>query len=222
MGIHDGHRERIRDSFLEVGLKGKSEHQILELILTYVIPVRDVNPIAHNLIDKFGSLANVFDASVDDLITVPYITKNGATLLKLFPAVIPAYNESKYKARISLKTTHAVKEYMIPKFTTETNEVFYILCLDTHLNLLRAIRHVEGTPSSASLNLQSLVYEVLKSNASSIILAHNHLSGSLQFSAADINTTLVLKSTFENLNIRFIDHFIFSGTTCTSFSKLNI
>ncbi len=219
MGIHDGHRERIRDSFLEAGLKGKTDHQILEIILTYIVPRRDVNDLAHELINRFGSLAGVMDAEVADLVKFPYITKKGATLLKLFPAVFAPYQESKFKKRIPLKNAAAVKEYMMPIFAKETNEAFYVLCLDTHLCLIRLIRHSEGTTASANINVPSIVAEVLKSGASRYVLAHNHLSGNVTFSIADIETTEVIRKAFKYLNIEFLDHFLFSGANFASYKS---
>ncbi len=220
MGIHDGHRERLRDEFLAVGVKGKSDHQVLEVILSFIIPRVDVNPIAHQLINSFGSLAGVLDASIHDLTKFPYITKRTASFLKLFPIVFPAYHESKFKKRVNLGTASQLKEYMIPKLANEKNEVFYILCLDAHCNLIQAIRHNEGMTTKANLNIQGMVSEVLRTGASTIVLVHNHLSGKVDFSKQDIEATLFIINTFNNLQINVADHFVISGSNCASFTAL--
>ena len=220
MGIHDGHRERLRESFLEVGFKGKSEHEVLELLLTFIIPRVDVNPTAHQLIEKFGSLSGVLDADVAELTKVKRISKNGAVLLKMIPELIPIYYESKFEGKIKLGTEHEVKEYMIPKLLHEKNEVFYILCLDTHLNLIRAIRHSEGLPSKASLDLPNIVSSVLGVGATKILLVHNHLSGSVEFSSNDISTTAAIINAFHGIGIEVLDHLIFSGNKVSSFRRL--
>ncbi len=220
MGIHDGHRERLRDDFIAVGIEGKSEHQILELMLSYVIPYVDVNPVAHELINEFGSLAAVLDADIKDLTKFRYVTKRTAAFLKLFPTVFPLYYESKFKKRINLGTASQLKEYMIPKLANEKNEVFYVLCLDSHCNLIHTIRHKEGSAVKASLDIQTLVADVLRTGASTIVLVHNHLSGSVDFSKQDIEATDFIINTFKILGIFVADHFIISGSNCASFTAL--
>ena len=87
MGIHDGHRGRVKRRFLANGLDGFDEHTMLELLLFYSIPRADVNPLAHSLIAKFGSLAGVFDAPVEELTAVEGVSENTATLIKLVPQI---------------------------------------------------------------------------------------------------------------------------------------
>lgn len=220
MGIHDGHRDRIFDSFFEIGLKGKTEHQSLELLLTYLDPRKDVNPIAHELINKFGSLAGVMDANPEDLVKIKGITMRGAALIKLVPLLAAKYHESKYKEKPNLGTYSAIRDYMIPKLSHETNEVFYVLCLDTKLNLLRAIQLAEGTPESASIEIRSLVTEIIKTSATQVVLVHNHLSGSVMPSAADVATTKTVSNILEPMGIKVIDHLIISGDKCFNLSSL--
>ena len=222
MGIHDGHRDRLRENYLEVGLKGKSEHQILELLLTYVVPRKDVNPIAHELMEKFGTLSGVLDADVSELIKFNGITQKGAVLLKLIPDLFPVYFESKYKGKVKLNTSGKIKEYIIPKFANETNEVFYVLCLDNHMNLIRALRHNEGSPNRASLNLPLMVAEVLNTGATQLVLVHNHLSGNVQFSNEDIRATKVIMDAFHNIGIKVHDHLIVSGNNVSTFSDFRM
>lgn len=220
MGIHDRHRERLRKDFIAVGIEGKSEHQILELILSYVVPYVDVNPLAHELINEFGSLAGVLDANIKDLTKFHNVTLRVATLLNLIPMLFPVYHESKFKKRINLGSAHQVKEYMIPKLANEKNEVFYLLCLDAHCNLIQAIRHNEGMATKANLNIQSMVSEVLRTGASTVVLVHNHLSGEVNFSKQDIEATSFIMDTFNNLQIDVADHFVISGSNCASFTAL--
>lgn len=221
MGIHDEHRKRLRENYLEVGIKGKSEHQILELLLTYAIPRIDVNPAAHELINKFGSLSAIFDADINELTTVKGLSTYGAVLLKLIPDLFPIYFEDKFKSKIQLKYASQVKEYIIPKFANETNEVFYILCLDNHMNLIRPLRLSEGSPSKATLNLNSMVSNVLNTGATQLILVHNHLSGCVDFSIEDIKATNYIADTFDRLEIKVLEHFIVSGNKVSKISDLS-
>ncbi len=219
MGIHDGHRKNLRHDFLAVGLEGKQEHQALELLLTYTIPRIDVNPIAHELIDRFGSIAGVFDAEVEQLTSVKYISENTAVLIKLIPQLNRMYEKSKWGKKISLKNAAAVRDYMMPKFIGEKNENFYMLALDTHLNLIKEIKLSEGSSDFANVDIRYLTKEVLCLNAPQILLVHNHPSGSVLPSMDDIVTTNKIKSTMDSLNIILSDHLIFAGNDVFSFAS---
>ena len=87
MGIHDGHREKKRQQFLQHGLDSFAEHEVLELLLFYAIPRKDTNPIAHALMDRFGSLDAVLSAPVEELCRVKGVGESAAALLKLIPQV---------------------------------------------------------------------------------------------------------------------------------------
>ena len=95
MGVHDGHRERMKNKLLEQGLDIFDDHNVLELILFYSMPRRDTNPLAHELLDKFESLEAVFDAPADELSKINGIGENTVTLLKLIPAVSRRYSIDK-------------------------------------------------------------------------------------------------------------------------------
>ncbi len=217
MGIHDGHREKLRKNFIEVGLEGKSDHQILEILLTYALPRIDVNPLAHELIDKFGSLAGVLDADIAQLTKVKYVSENVAVLLKLVPQISAKYYQSKHGKRVYLNTVDAIKDYMIPQLANEKTEVFYVLCLDAHLNLIRAIKHSAGSPSKTSIDIRSLANQVLNTDTERIVLVHNHLSNSAEPSASDIDATMKIRDALEKLNVSVLDHIIIAGNQYFSF-----
>ena len=85
MGIHDGHRERMKKRFLEHGLDNFDDVNALELLLFYALPRKDTNALAHALLDRFGSLAGVLDASAADLLSVDGVGESIAGLLRLIP-----------------------------------------------------------------------------------------------------------------------------------------
>ena len=204
MGIHDGHREKLRNEFLSVGFEGKSDHQILELLLTYALPRIDVNPIAHQLIDAFGSLSAVFDADISELTKFKYISENVAVLIKLIPELSKKYYQSKHGEKVRLNAVDAIKNYMLPQLISEKAEVFYVLCLDPHLNLIRSIKHSMGTQSKANIDIRSLANQVLNTGTDRIVLVHNHLTNSVTPSSSDIEATRRITSAFEhNYNIHF-------------------
>lgn len=88
MGVHDGHRERLRWRFIEHGLKNFNELNSLELLLFFAIPRRDTNELAHTLLARFGTLAGVFDASYEELTSVPGVGENAAALIMLVPQIL--------------------------------------------------------------------------------------------------------------------------------------
>ncbi|MEG2176628.1 MAG: hypothetical protein RRY97_07105, partial [Oscillibacter sp.] len=85
MGMHDGHREKMRLRFQNTGLSGFADHEALELLLYYAIPRQDTNPIAHRLMERYGSLSAVLSAPMEDLQKVEGIGERGAILLSLVP-----------------------------------------------------------------------------------------------------------------------------------------
>ena len=211
MGIHDGHRKNLRNSFLSVGLEGKTEHQALELLLTYSIPRIDVNPIAHDLINTFGSLAGVIDADVKDLVKVNYISENSAVLIKMIPQIAKLYEKSLLKKKPLIKTLADVRTYMSPFLRYEKNEVVYVLLLDPHLQLIKHIKLSEGSTFSAKLDVRKLIQDVLQYSAKQILLVHNHPSGSAEASRTDVETTHSIEALLGPLEVNLADHIIFAG-----------
>ena len=92
--VHAGHRARMRERFMKEGLSGFSEHEVLELLLMFAIPQRDVNPLAHRLIDRFGSLSAVLESSPAELTRVDGVGENAAALLSLMPQLMGYYQHS--------------------------------------------------------------------------------------------------------------------------------
>ena len=123
MSIHDGHRQRLKQRFLQQGLDGFTDIQVLELLLFYAIPRRDTNPIAHALLDKFGSLRQVLDAPVDRLTEVEFITENVAVLLKLAPAMLRYYQVDKIQEEMPLVTIEACGDYLKHFFLAERTKL---------------------------------------------------------------------------------------------------
>jgi DNA repair protein RadC len=95
MSIHDGHRQRLKERFLEQGLDSFTKYQALELMLFYCIPRQNTNDIAHRLIEHFGSVSQTLDADIEELCSVEGIGLSAATFLKLLPAVARYYEDDK-------------------------------------------------------------------------------------------------------------------------------
>ena len=128
--IHRGHRERLRQTFLDHGLDALPDVNVLELLLFYAIPQRDTNPLAHGLLEEFGSLAGVFDASVEELQHRGGLTKNAAALLKLTMETARRVQICRASMDRVLDTTRKCGEYLAPFFFGASEEMVYALALD--------------------------------------------------------------------------------------------
>ena len=209
--IHEGHRQRLKKRFLDNGLASFEPHNILELVLFYSIPRRDTNEIAHALISKFGSLKQVFDASYEELISVDGINENSATLIKLIPQLSKTYLDSEYKREVILDTAGKIGKYLVSQYIGETKEIVYLLLLDNKFGLIKKIKLHEGTINSAHFELRKIFEEIIKTNASCVVLAHNHPNGLLIPSSDDIYTTTTIYTSLKALDVSLLEHFLIVG-----------
>ena len=137
MNIHEGHRQRLKERFLKDGLSGFEDHNILELLLFYSVPRADTNEIGHRLLKKFGSLSQVFDASVEELCQVKGIGIHSATLIKLIPQLCGAYSTDKTKNITILNSTKDLGEYFIPRFMDKMDEEIHMVLLDNKNKIVK-------------------------------------------------------------------------------------
>ena len=217
MGIHDGHREKMRKRFLSGGLEHFADHEALELLLFYAIPRRDVNPIAHELMNRYGSLSAVLAAPVEDLQKVDGIGESAAILLKLVPHLChKARLADAGKQEIVLNTSGRAGVYLLEYFAEEKNEVIYQLCLDRKGKALVCKRLGEGNVGSAALDIRRMVENAILSNASAVILAHNHPSGVALPSPEDYAATDRAKAALATIGVALSDHIIIADGTFVS------
>ena len=214
--VHSGHRERLKARFSETGLRGFSPHEVLELLLFFAIPRQDTNPIAHRLLEKFGSISGVFDASEPSLKEVEGIGDNAACLLKLIPEVARLYEESKNSIGLILTQTETIAQYIIPKFIGKNNEHILVICLDQKGKLLSSKFLSEGSIDRVSVNIREIAKYALEMQASNIILAHNHTHGLALPSNADIMATEALVKALLPLSVSVYDHYIVAQDDCVS------
>ena len=207
MGMHDGHRQRLKDRFRKEGLDNFNDINVLELLLFYCIPRVDTNPIAHKLLDHFGSLQLVLDATPEELEKVPGVGANVATFLSLMTAVGRYYRVESQRETI-LRTLEECADYLIAHFFGKENETVYMLCLDAKCKVLCCKMVGEGSVNSANIPVRRIVEMALAANATSVVLAHNHPSGLAIPSHADIKTTLKIANALECVEITLVDHLV--------------
>ena len=207
MSIHDGHRQRLKERFLREGLDGFTDIQVLELLLFYVVPRKDTNPMAHALLDRFGTLARVLDAPVSRLTQVDGITENGAAFLKLVREIDRRYVLSQGRD-IILNTIDDCCNYLSRFFKGKKNETVFLLSLDAKLKVLSCREVGEGSVNYASVPIRRCVEMALEDGATSVILAHNHPSGIAVPSGDDIHTTRRLATALSAVEIQLVDHIV--------------
>ena len=206
--IHKDHRQRLKNRFLEQGLDNFTQIQALELLLFYAIPQKDTNPIAHALLDRFGSLSGVLDADFEQLRQVPGISDHSATLLHLVTELGRYYQVNCGQQVKSLTTLDACGEYLLPYFFGRRQETVFLLCLDAKCKVLGCREVGQGSVNSAGISIRKIVETALSTNATTVILAHNHPSGVAVPSREDIETTRRVAAALAAVEVHLADHMV--------------
>ena len=201
-----GHRERLREQFL-AGNEMQDRHQ-LELLLTYAIPRIDVRPIAVSLLDVFGSLEGVLNASIDELQLVEGIGPNSAILISLTKAISDSVQKQKNNNIHTLDSTEQTIEYFRNEIGSSKTEKLIAVSMDNNGKIIKTHLIAAGGINNVDVDYQRLVHCVLVDKAASVIIGHNHPKGGCEPSGADIDATIEITNLFRKLKIRLADHII--------------
>lgn len=202
-----GHRDRVRERFLNTGLEGFADHEILELLLFYTIPRQDTKQIAHELIDRFDSVAGVFDADVEELCKTKGITQNSAVLFKLIPQLIGVYYSGKDEKK-SYTNSDMLAELFKPMFVGESTEKFMLACFDSRLRRLSVTEISRGSSSCTTIDMRKIMSEVTKNGCTMAAIAHNHPKGAPRPSDEDVAVTRRINEIFRAVGVTLMDHII--------------
>ena len=216
MSIHDGHRQRLKDRFRAEGLDHFDERHVLELLLFYCVPRQDTAPLAQRLLDHFGTVSQVLEASIEELEKVSGVGYNVSTLLALIPELSRYYMVNRTMNHEILNTTDLCGNYMMQRFHGRRNETVFLLCLDAKCKVLCCREVGEGSVNSANIPIRRIVEMALADNATSVVLAHNHPSGLALPSAEDVQTTRRLSLALQTVDIHLVDHIIVADDECVS------
>lgn len=214
--IHTGHRQRVKREFLERGLAGLADHRVLELLLFYAVPQGDVNPLAHRLVEYFGSLSGVLTAPYEELVKVPGVGENTATLIRLLPAVAARYMEQSSELGGELTSPWQFRELLVPLFFGARSEMVYLVCMDGKNKLIACRKLGEGITDAVTITARKVLEAALSCNAAKVVLAHNHVSGIGLYSAADVAVTREVFQLLARVGIRLEDHFIIANDEMVS------
>ena len=214
--LHAHHRQRLRDQFIRNGLSSFTPHQMLELLLFYAIPRQDTNPLAHRLLNTFGSIDAVFNASYEQLCAVPGISHNTAVFLMLQRQMFQQYYRAIFAERKRLNSTQDAAELIVPRFMMMQQENVFLVCLDGQCRVLHAGFLSEGSPVSVNISMREIFSQALAHHAVAVILAHNHPNSFALPSHDDIETTEKLFALLASAEITLLDHLIIPGiATCS-------
>ena len=219
--IHSGHRERLREQYARNGIDGFQEHQILELLLTYAIPRKDTNALAHRLLEQFGSLEQIFHAEISQLMQVEGIGQSAAIFLRMQSDVTKHMQLRRLEDRsgkIRLTSPFASAKYAAAMLSQESYESVYAICLNKAGAVLHAKNVTSGNLVEAPIYPRLIVEYALLQRAHSIILMHNHPSGNPTPSKEDCDATALVRAALQSVEIPLVDHLIVGGQYVYSFS----
>lgn len=208
----EGHRRRLRDKVLRHGVEVLKDHEFLELCLFAVHSRKNVNPIAYELIKQFGNLEDLCAASIDELMSVDGVGRATAEYIKMIPSISRGYllnTTSNEKKRFD--TIESIAERCVALLRGHTNEVFYMLCFDSSMHLIKDAKIAEGSAGTVGIDFRKVAEAVIGTSTTRVAVCHNHPTGTLVPSEQDAMATHQLTEYLQKMDIEFIDHIIVSG-----------
>ena len=214
-----GHRERLRRRFLLGGGRDMPDYELLELLLTIAIPRRDVKPLAKELIRKFGSFAEVVNAPLEELMLVKGVKENTAAVFRIVRecSVRSSWQSLKGMDAPVISDFDAMVDYCRSAMAYQTVEEFRIIFLNSKLYVIGEEIQQRGTVDQVAIHPREVIKSAMMHGASAMILVHNHPSGIVTPSKADMEITKRIKEAAEAVSIRLFDHLIISKSSVYSF-----
>ncbi len=219
MEEHAGHRKRLRERYARAGFDGFAPHEVLELLLTYAIPRRDTKPIARALLGRFGSLAGVLAAEKAELMAVPGIGEQAATLLTMLLPLMRLYQQSQLEQMPDLSRAEQRRAYCRALLMGERYERLYVLALDASGRLLGKRLISSGDEGETAVYPRLIVSALLSAGAAGAVLCHNHPDGNPAPSRADMEMTTALAQMLRPLGIALHDHLIVGASDYVSLAE---
>jgi DNA repair protein RadC len=212
----EGHRSRVRARLLAAGPEALADHEMLEMLLFLALPRRDTKPIARELLTRFGGFSRVITASAGELRAVDGLGDAGIAALKLAQAAAVRLLKGELVGKPVLRSWEALTNYLRVAFGQDRTEQFRVLFLDARAQLLADEIMGHGTINHAPVYPREIVRRALELHALTVILAHNHPSGSTDASRDDIAMTRDVRRALQSVGVVLHDHLIVTGETCIS------
>ncbi len=206
-GIHNGHRQRLLKKYKENGIDSLEEHELLEILLFFAFSRCNTNELSHNLLNKFGSIENVFKSSIDELTKINGIGSSSALLIKFLGDFSELYGRSDQKI-YNLKAFENIIQFCTEHFTDQENENCHFIFLDKRKNLITHQSLTNCKFSLVNLDLKKIINKAIDLNSDSIIIVHNHPNGSSVASSNDVKYTRSIAEMIAPLDLSLVDHII--------------
>lgn len=217
--LQQGHRARLRKKFLDGQL---AEYEILELLLTYAIPRRDVRTLSRQLYKKYGCIHNLLAAPTESLLENEGIKENTATFFKVIHKLMQMEYKNVLDSEPIFYNYEKLENYCKSILSGKAVEEFHVFYLDAQLRLVKDELHSSGTIDWAAVYVREIVKHALDFNARSIVLLHNHPSAYTSFSSQDIQITQELENALKKLDISIYDHLLVSGNVIYSARNMHL
>lgn len=219
---HYGHRQRMKDKIKQGLYETFKPHEVLEYLLTYTIPQKNTNDTAHLLLETFGSLSDVMDATYQDLLNVKGIGSETALFLTTLPKICASYQASKLDEKTHLTCVADCLKYFRSYRHIGKTEVMKIACVSAGNKLMRVFEVNNDSANSVNFEIRNLVEKILPTKTTGIIILHNHPDGSCTPSKADIEATKQIATACYALGITLLDHIIYNEKSHFSFGNTNL
>jgi DNA repair protein RadC len=214
-----GHRQRLRDKFLEMGIESLSDAEVIELLLTFGTPRTDCKQPARSALKQFGSLPAVLDARPNALRKIKGLGPKNIFALHFIQGVARRYLRQRIRDKTYISSSSDVADYLIHAMRGLEHEIFMVVFLDAAHAVIDTEILSEGTITVNTVYPRELIKAALSHNASALIIAHNHPSGSLTPSDQDEKLTRTLYLGCKLMQINLLDHLIIgAGETVYSFA----
>lgn len=218
---NDGHRKRLKERYKNTGFDSFSDHEVIELMLFYAIPYSDTKGMAKAILDEFGNIRYLFEATVEEISSRCKVSEHVAIMLSLAFSSYKIYLKSSENFTV-LNSTASVHRYLQVFFAGEKVECFYIICMDQKNRLIKPCLISRGSTTSTQIYIRNIVEAVIKSDATKVILAHNHPSGHIEPSSSDIDATKQITRVLHSIHVEVVDHLVVSDNNFFSFYKNNL
>ncbi len=206
--IHSGHRARLNELIYKAGVENVTEIQAVEGFLTLIVPRVDVNPLAHELLARFGNFANILDADIVDLMQVKGLSQITATKIKNFRQYFNFYTLTKMKKRMSVKDSESFYKYLATLLRYEEIEYLYIFAVDNAFRIKQMRKTDLESVRETGISPYEIVNLVTSTHAKYLIVAHNHPNGRADHSDSDSDATIYVEHLAEPYNCKVLDSFV--------------
>jgi DNA repair protein RadC len=217
--MRKGHRMRLKWKYMTAGIEAFSDYEVVELLLSYAIPRRDTKPVAKELIQTFGSIKGIIDADSSDLKKINGVREHTAILFKLAKDLSALYLREKAREKIQISCTTELINFCRTTLGGKTDEEFWVIYLNVQNRIIEFERLQKGTVDQAFVYPRQILENALRKKASAIILVHNHPSGNVRPSNADISITNTIREKARVLEIAVHDHIIIGTDNFFSFRE---